>query len=496
MNESIAAVFAENKSKYEAVALKHDPNYELCLKAVGIIKEFIKERGLIIYGGTAIDYALRLHGDKIYPDEELALPDLDFYSPDNVKDAYDLADILYKQGLSAAGAEIRAIRATFVKTMRVEVGNQFLADITYAPPVVFKGLPFLMYEGMKIIHPNYQRADMHIGLTYIYDGPPKEALFARWKFIKRLNLMDKYYPLPTPAIDSAWNAKKQLHRLPYSFTKYVFSGSAAYSLMVAYAKQMSANIKLSPAAEKQISALWKDVPMLQFEIDPIAKTLLLETVGGVEYVNFDMDLMAEEIGLIGVEKYADMGSFLPKHIFGVFSDGGNATPIKIYSSKGRYVSIGSLDKFNLMKKGSKGTESRLRFVGAQYLFSNLIANWMVTGDDLYLILYNSLMKVVEIMEKIIIDAGLMHSSPHDAATHEQYITKNPLLISTAVYGNENVSETVIVSLKQLAVDLKIPGVEVPKTPAGYYPSRKTQRRTPDFDYDSSELFIKDGRRIK
>ena len=185
-------IIEKNKSKYEEVSLKKDPNYEVCLKAIGMIKEFIKERGLIIYGGTAIDYALRLHGDKIYPDEELTMPDLDFYSPDNVKDAYDLADILYAAGLG----EVSAIRATFVKTMRVDVGNQFLADITYTSPNMFEKLPYLDYEGMKIIHPNYQRMDLHIGLTYLYDSPPREALFARWKFIKRFNLMDKYPPLP------------------------------------------------------------------------------------------------------------------------------------------------------------------------------------------------------------------------------------------------------------------------------------------------------------
>lgn len=456
-------LFVDNKSKYEEVSLKRDPNYAMCLQAIDIIKGFIKERGLIIYGGTAIDYALRLHGDKIYPDEELTMPDLDFYSPDNVKDAYDLADILYQAGLG----EVRAIRATFVKTMRVDVGNQFLADITYSSPNMFEKLPYLEYEGMKIIHPNYQRMDLHIGLTYLYDSPPREALFARWKFIKRFNLMDKYYPLP----DAIFNSKKLiLQKIPYSFTSYVFSGMAAYALLYEYVRQMQSLKKIKPDTKKYLNDMWNAIPRLRFEIND--DSVILETYGPVEYVHFDIDSMAEDAGIIGIKKYADVGSFLTKHITGTIP--GTYTNIEIYSSKGKYVSIGSMAK-------RPGKDSRLRFVSAQYLFANLIGKWILSGDESYVAIYNALMKLVGAAERISMDIGEIDST-------------NPLLISTAAYGNENVSETVMISLKQLFHDIG-ENVEIPKTPVGYYPSRGTQRKTPDFDYESSELFIKDGREL-
>lgn len=466
-------IIEKNKSKYEEVSLKKDPNYEVCLKAIGMIKEFIKERGLIIYGGTAIDYALRLHGDKIYPDEELTMPDLDFYSPDNVKDAYDLADILYAAGLG----EVRAIRATFVKTMRVDVGNQFLADITYTSPNMFEKLPYLDYEGMKIIHPNYQRMDLHIGLTYLYDSPPREALFARWKFIKRFNLMDKYYPLPDIPLASLKRTSLSLQKIPYSMGKYVFSGTTAYALLYLYVQKMAADYKkkLSDGTNKYLVNMWQTIPQLKFEIN--TDEIVVETYDTLEYIHFDMKSMAEEVGLIGIKKFADTGSFLPKYIKGRKS----SVDITVYSSKGKFASVGSIEKSYLSQDKSKS--SKLRFVSAQYLFSNLIGKWIITGDNVYVLFYNSLMKLVEAASRISVDTGVIDS-------------KNPLLISTAAYGDENVSETVMISLKQLAVDIKLPGAEdVPKTPIGYYPSRGTQRKTPDFDYESSELFIKDGREI-
>ena len=136
----------EEKDKvYEKISSEYDPQYKPALDAVSIIKKFIADKQLIIYGGTAVDYALRLHGDSIYPDEMLDIPDLDFYSPDSVRDAYELATILYEAGYTSA----RAIPAMYVITMRVDIAdNHFLADISYVPPEVFKTLPTREYEGM------------------------------------------------------------------------------------------------------------------------------------------------------------------------------------------------------------------------------------------------------------------------------------------------------------------------------------------------------------
>ena len=60
----------------ECTAQKLDADGVMVDRALDIVREFIVERGLILFGGTAIDYALRLKGSKIYPDEQR--PDFDF----------------------------------------------------------------------------------------------------------------------------------------------------------------------------------------------------------------------------------------------------------------------------------------------------------------------------------------------------------------------------------------------------------------------------------
>ena len=63
---------------------------------IEIVEQFLKDRKRICYGGTAINNILPLE-DQFY-DKKVELPDYDFYSPDPLKDAKDLADIYYSKG--------------------------------------------------------------------------------------------------------------------------------------------------------------------------------------------------------------------------------------------------------------------------------------------------------------------------------------------------------------------------------------------------------------
>ena len=117
----------DNSREYEHVAIEHDPMFQHVVTATARVKEFIRETGAILYGGSAIDFALRLKGDKIYPDDMLIVADLDFFSTNSVEDAYKLTDILYNMGFE----EARAINAVHIGTMRVDIGdNHFIADIS------------------------------------------------------------------------------------------------------------------------------------------------------------------------------------------------------------------------------------------------------------------------------------------------------------------------------------------------------------------------------
>ena len=175
---------------YEVVAQRRDVDGPMVDRAIELVRKFIVERGLILFGGLAVDYALRLKGDRIYPDDQR--PDFDFLSPRSVDDAYDLADLLQNAGFEGVGA----VRGIHVQTMKVRTGFIWVADIGYAPPDVFAKIPTFDYRGMRVVHPDYQRMDMHLAFCFPFSGSPREDVFHRWcKDLKRFNLVERYYPV-------------------------------------------------------------------------------------------------------------------------------------------------------------------------------------------------------------------------------------------------------------------------------------------------------------
>ena len=61
-----------------------------------VVRDFIKEKGLKLYGGQAIHEHLSLKGKPIYKDYEF--PDYDVFSPDAWNHSRELCDRLYEMG--------------------------------------------------------------------------------------------------------------------------------------------------------------------------------------------------------------------------------------------------------------------------------------------------------------------------------------------------------------------------------------------------------------
>lgn len=170
---------------------KRNVNYDNVKNILKIVKEFIIKRDLVLYGGQAIDYALRIKGDKLYGDIN---PDYDFYSPNLITDAYDLAEEIAKDY-----DDVTAFNAIHITTIRVSYKNVVVADVSYMPNNIIKSIPILKYpEGdnyIKIVHPKYQKGDMYKSFTSPFRNAPREVIFHRFeKDIKRLAMLDKYYP--------------------------------------------------------------------------------------------------------------------------------------------------------------------------------------------------------------------------------------------------------------------------------------------------------------
>lgn len=179
-----------SKKEYENIIIKNDKFTEDTLIALGLVKKYVVKHKLLIVGGMAIDFALRLKGEKLYEDD--VLPDYDFYSPNYNTDAYHIAEKLKKAGLD----NVSVINANHISTMRVRVNYTVVADVTYIPKPIYDNLPFIVYRDIRIIHPHYQMIDQHRALSYPYENPPWEVITHRWKKdAARYDLLYEYYPL-------------------------------------------------------------------------------------------------------------------------------------------------------------------------------------------------------------------------------------------------------------------------------------------------------------
>lgn len=186
-----------SKKEYENIILRNDKFTEDTTIALGLVKKYVCNNKLLIVGGMAIDFALRLKGSKLYEDD--VLPDYDFYSPNYNTDAYKIAEKLKKAGLE----NISVINANHISTMRVRVNYTVVADVTYMPKNIFDNLPFLIYRGIHLIHPHFQLIDQHRSLSYPYENPPWEVITHRWKKDAiRYDLLYKYYPLKEEHVKS------------------------------------------------------------------------------------------------------------------------------------------------------------------------------------------------------------------------------------------------------------------------------------------------------
>ena len=223
-----------SKKEYENIIIKNDKFTEDTMIALGLVKKYIVKHKLLIVGGMAIDFALRLKGTKLYEDD--VLPDYDFYSPNYNTDAYHIAEKLKKAGLE----NISVINANHVSTMRVRVNYTVVADVTYMPKSIYDHLPFIVYRDIRIIHPHYQMIDQHRALSYPYENPPWEVITHRWKKdATRYNMLYEYYPLKyTEKNEDELKLGNEITISSIVFKDQCLSGFAGLLYWEFYAKKM------------------------------------------------------------------------------------------------------------------------------------------------------------------------------------------------------------------------------------------------------------------
>lgn len=155
---------------------------------ISIVEDFIRNKKCVCYGGTAINNILPIH-DQFY-DKNIEFPDYDFYSPNALEHAKQLADEYVKQGFE----EVEAKAGLHIGTYKVFVDFLPVADITQIHITLFKTIQkySLNIENILYCPPNFLRMSMYLELSR-----PKGDV-SRWeKVLKRITLLNKHYPLKT-----------------------------------------------------------------------------------------------------------------------------------------------------------------------------------------------------------------------------------------------------------------------------------------------------------
>ena len=214
-----------------------------------IVENFIRNKKLICYGGTAINNILPKQ-DQFY-DKDVELPDYDFFSTNALENAKELADIYVKEGF----IEVEAKSGQHFGTFKVFVNFIGIADITNVNKEIYKSLKVeaIQIAGMLYAPPNYLRMAMYLELS----RPAGDV--SRWeKVLKRLILLNKNYPLKSEKCKKI-NFQREMEykddeNMIYETIKntfinqnVVFFGGYAISLYSEYMpKKLQQNIKKIP----------------------------------------------------------------------------------------------------------------------------------------------------------------------------------------------------------------------------------------------------------
>ena len=176
-------------------------NNEDVKRMLKIVEEFIIEKKLMLYGGTAINNILPKYAQ--FYNRDVEVPDYDFYSPDALTHAKELADIFYKEGY----IEVEAKAGIHMGTFKVFVNFIPIADITQMHEQLYKALikDSIIISQIHYTPPNYLRMSMYLELS----RPNGDV--SRWeKIFKRLSLLNEHYPLVVDKDCSAINFHKDI----------------------------------------------------------------------------------------------------------------------------------------------------------------------------------------------------------------------------------------------------------------------------------------------
>jgi len=507
----------ENDKIYESMAEKSSPIYPNIKNALAVVQDFIKSKNRVLYGGMAIDFALKKSGHKgLYGPE--VIPDYDFMSPDFFQDSIELADIFHKAGFES----ISAINARHVNTRRVRISFIPVADISYMPHEIYKNLPTLEYEGMRFVHPDFQRMDLHRELSYPFEGSPLEVVhFRTRKGIKRFSMIDKQYPIGLTKIGKKtiqpWlktesiTSKLKISDISFSDKKensVLLTGFYTYAVLYDILNVLF----FQKGSDTKIGKIIKKLGIIDEKaVASFKKVLPVDVKWGVEEVEFTFSKEFEHFPLVLVSDYPEevvvgisetpknfqkynrwMDDIKPVH----YVANSETCPKKIYDNFGKkipYFKLNEAYAFAGLKIPDVRTATphyALLYFLQQYFESN--SSNKNFKDPKLLYLYYSLSKVITIAGNAYLRILENPDKELKEMLAKEFYPFLPFFLTSQVYGTASRTpdyETYIIDTNANIKNIPKEARDITRPIFGYYPGSSDHQT---FDPKSSKFFSMDG----
>jgi len=165
------------------------PSIDEIKQITSILYDFIKNNKRKVYGGYALNLYIKEknQNDAIYSDSIIPPADIEFYSPEPIKDLIELCNILFDKGFKyVVGKD-----AIHKETYKLTVNLIDYCDISYVPKNIYNRMPFKEINGFNLIESSFMTIDY---LRMFSD--PINSYWRIEKAFKRFILLNKYYPLP------------------------------------------------------------------------------------------------------------------------------------------------------------------------------------------------------------------------------------------------------------------------------------------------------------
>lgn len=180
---------------YERLVEESQYEYKKKLEMTNICLQYVIAKKLVVFGGLAIDFALKLNKcGGIY--EDYKLMDIDVFSNKHYNDAHELLEIFINLGYENCDLMV----AMHPTSVRVRIDHYMLLDVAYIPDDIYKlytdtALSYKTDFGTVLFrHPYIQVLDIHRSFSYPYENKPMENIKNRFykDYERYIKLIDCY----------------------------------------------------------------------------------------------------------------------------------------------------------------------------------------------------------------------------------------------------------------------------------------------------------------